>query len=342
MELKKRDLSVWGISNCGAFCICASILNMKKITMLLFSHTSILHYSITPLLLLMCSGCATAYKPLPPEAIRPVIAVTSFSNRSSFAGQWELGSGMADMLVSELLTSQNFTVVERAHLKNVLSEMKLQENDNFRQEGKVLRGRLKNAQYLIRGDINDFSQVGGGSLGLAVRSFIFGGKGYKARVSVTLTIIDIESGEILESVQASGDARAREAYAQGTYKNIRFGGDTFFKTPLGKATGETIKHCVHEVIKKVPIKYWTPMIAEVTSRDMMVINGGTNRGIALGAVYSVRAPGRSITDPVTGDVLETIPGPVIGRVKIVKVLEKISYAQPVKGDGFKRGMRLSK
>jgi len=35
--------------------------------------------------------------------ILPVVTVSSFENRSGFAGQWQLGTGMADLLVSELV-----------------------------------------------------------------------------------------------------------------------------------------------------------------------------------------------------------------------------------------------
>jgi len=298
-------------------------------------------------LLLLASFCVTGcaslsgrrYPSPDPDQILPVVAVSSFQNRSGFSGSWQIGSGMADILVSELMDSRNFVVVERAELKTVVNELNLQQNPGFRKEGKVKTGNLKNAHYIIRGVINDFSQVGGSSFSMAIKRIFFGGKTHRARVSLTLTIVDVETGEILESVQCKGIARAREAFAKGAYKNVAFGGDTFFKTPLGEATAYAISSGVNQLIKSIPEERWSPMIAELEVNGI-VINGGANRGLKPGMLFDVFAHGRAITDPATGNLLSIIPGPVIGRIKITTVNEKISFAEIDKGSGFQRGMPL--
>jgi curli biogenesis system outer membrane secretion channel CsgG len=292
---------------------------------------------------LLLAGCAARMvgpvRPLPEDAIPPVVAVSSFENRSGFSGKWQLGSGMADLLVSELVNSRNFVVVERTHLSSIMGELRLQGDQSFREEGKVDKGRLKNARYLIRGVINDFSQVGGSSLGIAVRSFIFGGRGYKARVALTLTIVDVESGQIVDSVQCAGIAKAREAYARGQYKDVAFGGDAFFRTPLGVATANAIRRGVHGIVEKVPRNYWSPMVCLVTA-DKVVINGGRERGIEKGELFEVREEGREVTDPITGDVLSVVPGSRVAVLKVTKVKEDVSYCAVLRGGEVKRGQHL--
>lgn len=300
------------------------------------------------LICLPCSvvGCATPLvspaRPLPRDAIRQVVAVSSFENRTDFDGPWKLGDGMADLLISELVASQNFIVVERANLDKVVDEIDRQGNDLFRKEGKVDRGRLKNARYLIRGVINDFSQVGGGSLFVAARRLIFGGRGYKARVSMTLTIVDIESGEIIDSVQCSGIARARSAYGQAKYRGVTFGGDAFFKTPLGIATSNTIRRGIRGIVKKMPRVMWRPMIADVMDGNRIILNGGFNRGFRKGRYYQVRGEGRTVTDPSTGDVLQIMPGRRVGVLHIVDVSEKLTVAEVITGSGFVRGQFIER
>ncbi len=290
------------------------------------------------------TGCAARMvgqvKPLPDEAIPPVIAVSSFENRSGFSGKWKLGSGMADLLVSELVASRNFVVVERKNLTSILRELQLQESDGFRDEGKVDTGRLKNAKYLVRGVINDFSQVGGSSFGIAIRSFLFGGKGCKARVALTLTIVDVESGEIVDSVQCAGIAKARQAYARGEYKGVAFGGDAFFRTPLGIATANAIRRGVHGIVKKVPRKYWSPVVCAIGGDGSVIINGGKLRGLQKGEMFEVREKGKAVTDPVTGDVLSVVPGTKIAVLRVKKVKKNISYCDVVKGGGVERGQHL--
>ncbi|MEI6516611.1 MAG: CsgG/HfaB family protein, partial [bacterium] len=119
----------------------------------------------------LLSGCNMTFldsiPALPEDQHAPVVAVTSFENRAGSEGQWKLGDGMADLLVSELVRSRNFVVVERQHFERITSELQRQQSSFFRHEGKTPVGNMKNAQYLIRGVVNDFSQTGGGGFSLS-------------------------------------------------------------------------------------------------------------------------------------------------------------------------------
>jgi curli biogenesis system outer membrane secretion channel CsgG len=293
------------------------------------------------LIILIMAGCATTaeYRALPADAVKPVVAVSSFENRSGFSGEWQLGGGMADLLVSELVLSKNFVVLERQNLDRVTGEIYLQKKEMFRPEGKVEPGKLKNAQYFVRGVINDFSQVEGGSLFFAISGGMLGGRGYNARVAMTLSLVEIESGEILNSVQCTGTARAREAYGAGSYKGVSFGGDAFFRTPLGQATRDAIRQGVMGIIESLPVRSWKPMIAEVEN-GRILLNGGADRGYVLGQVYIAREPARPVTDPNTGDVISYLSGKEVGWLRVFQVDQKIAIAEAIQGSGFRRGMPL--
>jgi curli biogenesis system outer membrane secretion channel CsgG len=271
----------------------------------------------------------------------PCIAVTTFENRSGFNGQWELGRGMADLLVSELVTTKRFEILERGQLNHILDEIDRSENGYFRKEGRVDRGRLKNAEYLIRGVVTDFSQVSGGSLWFRAERFLLGSSAYTARVGLTLTIIEIESGRIIDSVQCDGDARARSAYGRGSYDNVHFGGDMFFKTPLGKATAQAIRTGLNGIVARMPPKRWEPVVAGVQDA-LVIVNGGVNRALKIGDIYEVRRADKPVTDPLTGDVISVISGNVIAVLKLERVLESASYAAVIQGGQVQRGDRLRK
>jgi curli biogenesis system outer membrane secretion channel CsgG len=295
--------------------------------------------------ILFASGCALPFvgnvRPLPPGAIPPRVAVASFENRSSFSGQWKLGPGIADLLVSELVASRNFVVLERGNLAAVVDEITRQKDRLFRKEGRVDEGRLENARYLIRGVITDFSQTSGGSLWMGFRRLFIGTGGYTARVGLTLTIIDIESGKIVDSVQCAGNARANRAYGKGTYKGVHFGGDKFFRTPLGVATAQAIRQGLKGIVEKIPLHHWQPMIADVTEKQI-ILNGGTNRDLAVNQFYQARGKGSPVTDPVTGDILEILPGPVVGVIRVIEVRDTIAGAEVIRGHGFERGQYLER
>ena len=292
------------------------------------------------------SGCnmtlVDSIPPLPEDQHAPVVAVTSFDNRAGGDGQWKLGDGMADLLVSELVQSRNFVVVEREHFEKITGELHRQQGALFRPEGKAPIGRMKNAQYLIRGVVNDFSQTGGGELSFAFLRYLFLlGRSHTARVSLTLTLVDVETGQILSAVQSTGLVRTSEAFVKGRYEGITFGGDIFFQTPLGKATARAIYGGVKQITKEIPANPWRPMISCMRN-NIILVNGGKDRGFRVSAKYIARGPAEPVTDPATGDVLTFVPGPRIGTIQLVQVDEKVSYAKVVEGGPFNRGQWLAK
>ena len=75
--------------------------------------------------------------------------------------------------------------------------------------------------------------------------------------------------------------------------------------------------------------------------DLVVINGGENMGVREHDVFDVRAEGRTVTDPVTGNVLETMPGQVVGQVKVRVVRPASAHALLVSGSA-QRGQLLER
>ncbi len=296
-----------------------------------------------PLLLLVslaAGGCATPYyETIPPEPpptsyrriVRPVISVTDFENKSGFTGAWNLGGGMSDVLVNALLADDKVVVLERRHLRDVISEIDLQQSELFREEARVSRGRLKNASFLIRGAVTDFTithdQSGWFSVDGKGRIF---GRGQKARVTLHAMLIDIESGEVIGSVRGTGTAGSTLFGGSFNYKKLNFGGESFFRTPLGKATTEAMEDVVRRLYRLIPTNYWQAMVAEVES-DRVILNGGQNVGIEPGAEFLVVSESRTITDPLTGEVIERSRGTVKGRITVTSVNQASSHASLLQG-----------
>lgn len=293
--------------------------------------------------LVLWSGCASmrgALPPLPEDAIKPVVAVTTFRNETGFSGQWELGRGIPDLLVSELLQTKRVVVVDRQNLPEVVGEIARQGNDFFRKEDGVTRGRLKNARYLVRGVISDFTQTGNSTGWFRSSKVEAGIWGARALVMINLTIIDVESGEVLCSVPAEGSAYASFYWTKFNYKDVSFGGDAFFKTPIGSATREAIQQAVIEIMRHLPLTTWRPRIAEVAA-DTVIVNGGENYNVQTGTVFNVRESGRTITDPTTGNAIDYIEGKVVGQIRITNVRNQAANGVVVSGKA-KRGDFLEK
>ncbi len=268
------------------------------------------------------------------QEVPPVVAVMDFENRASWAGQWNLSGGMADLLVARLMDTRKVAVLERQHLRDVLEELERQGSGHFRPEGRAQRGRLKNAQFLMRGTINDFTVIEEGSAGFWSSFLRIFGRGNRARVALTVKIYDIENGEVLAAVQSDGTVASSGGGAAISYKQVTFGGDSFFRTPLGKATEWALDRAVRRLIGALPIDFWAPRVAEVTDLregTLVVVNGGANAGVKVGDEFCVRDLPRIVTDPVTGNVIERPAGEVVGRVRVTEVLPQSAHAKLLQG-----------
>jgi curli biogenesis system outer membrane secretion channel CsgG len=264
------------------------------------------------------------------RVIKPVLAVTEFENRASFSGQWNLGHGFADVLSTELINTRRVVVLERRNLGDVLGEIQRQGSELFRPEGRAERGRLRNAQFLLRGVITDFTVSGDVSGWFRTPSVRGRLGGSSARVALNIKVSDVESGEILGSVRTEASARSGFFGAATDYRNVSFGGDAFFRTPLGIATERAIRKAVDQLLRTLPTEYWSPRVADFDG-ELAVLNGGGNVGMAAGEEFIVRDPARPVRDPLTGEVIEWIPGPVTGRVRVTEVLPASARAQMLTG-----------
>ena len=286
------------------------------------------------------SGCLTRYyepAPVPspvagkPLLIRPVVAVTDFQNKSGFSGSWNLGSGMADVLINQLLDTDKVVVLERKHLDDVLNELQLQDHHLFRKEGKAATGRLKTARYLVRGAVTDFTVTRDASGWFHPSgSTRFFAAGQNARVTLHAMLIDVENGQVIGSVKSTGDAGSGLFGTSYGYKDMHFGGEVFFRTPLGRATEKAMKKVVGELLDVIPREYWRPMVAE-TQAGRVIINGGRNAGLREGAVFRVLAQERYVTDPLTGEIIERYRGAIKGVVRVADVRDASSHAELVEG-----------
>src|SRR4051794_31145570 len=99
--------------------------------------------------MLLSLVAATVLTAAPPA--RPVIAVLYFDNNSSDADLDVMRKGLADMIVTDLVTWDTVTVVEREKLESVLAELKLQQSKRFDASTAVKVAKLIGAQYNVTG-----------------------------------------------------------------------------------------------------------------------------------------------------------------------------------------------
>ena len=271
---------------------------------------------------------------MPPAAgyVKPTVAVMRFNCNASTPGNWNLGDGLRDALADRLVASGRFRVIERPELSAVADEVQLQQNGQTRTQQRVTPGRFKNVQYLVKGTVVDFghAEVSKAFVDWAQR-FQAMGATQRAVVSVTLQVVDVESGEIISSEFLEESVPAHTVAAQAGYKDVSFGGSVFWRKPLGEAMSHVVDKCVRRVSTSVASAPWAPRVAGVQNAQVL-INGGWDRGVRLGTQLEIFEQGGKVVDPDTGDVIGSPLGRSVGRVVVTQVYPRYSVARIIHGE----------
>ncbi|MCP4218694.1 MAG: penicillin-binding protein activator LpoB [bacterium] len=182
-------------------------------------------------------GCGYIY------AEKPRLGVLRFTNNVAGVHWWNntVASELQDLLISELVSTRAFSVLERKEINSVFSEQELSASGRVSKSTLVKMRRIKGAKYLIAGTVAAFEKSGAKGGKVRFKGLSVGGKKTKTYIAVDVKVIDSETGEVV-------DARTIEANAKGksigaglsTRSGFSIAGGKSKKTPTGKA----IRACI--------------------------------------------------------------------------------------------------
>ena len=266
------------------------------------------------------------------------IAVAGFENKVHrwWTWDWEIGTGMEEMLITALVNTGKFTVLERQALDDILAEQKLGETGKVSAQTSAQAGKLLGAQALVRGAITEFaheeSGIGGG---ISIKGLKIGANKQTAHVGIDLRMYDTITGEITFSENVDGKAETTAVSLGGTYQGVSFGGAGFQKTPLGQATREVIDRAVELIVEQMKDVSWQGAVVLVKGTQVYV-NAGDADNVDSGDVFEVFSQGEELIDPMTGICLGS-EEQFLGIIRVTSVKDKYSIAEVEKGEGFDRG-----
>ena len=181
-------------------------------------------------------------QPLAAKGDKIRIGVLRFTNDTR-ASWWnsQVGNELSDMLAAELVSTRSFSVLERRELDAVLNEQDLSASDRVSNKTKVQMKKLKGAQYLIAGTVSAFEEnTAGKKAGVRFKGLSLGGGKDKAYIAVDMKVIDTETGEIVDARTIEATAKGSALGAGLSIRNFSIGGESYKKTPTGKA----IRACI--------------------------------------------------------------------------------------------------
>ena len=255
--------------------------------------------------------------------VKKRIAVMDFVNKTNY-GAGKLGRAASEMLVTSLLKTGQFIVVERESLDKVLKEQGLSMSGIINPNTAVTAGQVLGLNAVVTGAVSEFGiQKGGFRVGDVVDS-----KSRTARAVVDVRLIDTTTAQILMAESGESHFTARDLRVAGAG-----GGSGYDETLVGKALRGSIEDLSKKIVLQMERVPWSGRVAKV-SGDKIYVNAGSEIGLTDGLKLSVYSVGEPITDPATGLVLGYEES-LIGQILISQVREKYSVAIPQSGQGFK-------
>jgi curli biogenesis system outer membrane secretion channel CsgG len=293
---------------------------------------------------------------------RPRIAVLDFDYgtvrtyaQAYFGSDVDIGKGITQMLVTDLVKDGTYSVIERAALDKILTEQNFSNSNRADTSSAAKIGKLLGVDAIIVGTITQFGNEtknqglgGGGGSGWTGAIAGFHHSKSDANVTVNARIINVDTGEIMGVAEGSGTSSRSSTGLGGGGGNwnghgggaVDFGSSNFQNTIIGEATKAAVDKLSTDVVadaSKVSVRTISVegIVASVDS-GQIVLNVGKKAGIKVGDQFTVLRVTKEIKDPATGAVLRKLTSDV-GVIKATDVDDVSAVCSVVSGSGFKVG-----
>jgi len=269
------------------------------------------------------------------------VAVFDFADKSGHHYRWwtgqPVGEGMADMLVTALVKTGAYQVIERQEIQRIMEEQKLGASGLVTEQTAAQIGKLLGVDLAIFGSVTEFGysedQIGGS---LKQKGLGLGMKTMSATVGIDIRFVNTTTGEIL-TAESINKKESKKGVSVSTNKFDFDNKDKFDESIVGKATRAAIDDIVLLIGKSVKSIPWSASI--VKGDGPIYINVGSQAGIEVGEEFAVYRMGEELIDPETGISL----GKTESRIGAIRVTNnqvsngRASQCEAVSGSGFQRG-----
>ncbi len=268
------------------------------------------------------------------------VAVFSFEDKSSHHYRWwtgqPVGEGMSDMLVTALVKTDKYQVIEREELNKLLQEQQLGMSGVVTQQTAAQAGKALGVELAIFGSVTEFGySESSKGIRLKQKGFGIGGTSSTATVGIDIRFVNTTTGEILKAESVRKE-ESKKGLSLDTQKFSFDNESDFDESIVGKATRNAIDEIVTFCEDVSGNLRWEAKI--IRGGADIYINAGSVSGVNVGDVFTVYRAGEELIDPDTGISLGSTESK-IGTIKVVNNNlgnGKASQCVAVSGSGFDR------
>ena len=262
-----------------------------------------------------------------------------------FGSQQNIGKGIQAMMVTRLHQGDKLVIVDRAKLKEVLTEQDSAAGNRVKQGSGARIGRISGADAIIAGDIvvfgHDDKKKGGGAAFAGALCKLCGAiatskKEEKFVVVINYRLIDAETTEVIATGEARGESQRTSrswagigaALGGGAAAAVDMTSSNFMETIIGEATQNCVNQLAEILTKqgtdmKKTVREVEALVVDVVNAGVLMIQAGTGDGVNVGEVFEVFHIDREVLDPVTKEPLDRVTTKV-GEMTISSVRDKVS------------------
>ena len=293
---------------------------------------------------------------------KPRIAIMDFdyatvqsASSAMFGTNVDVGKGIADLLVTDLVKDGTYSLIERKALDKIMAEQNFSNSNRADPTSAAKIGKLLGGDAILVGSITEFGnetkKTGLGGAGGGFGGFGLGGLSHsnsKANVGIDARLVNVDTGEILAVAEGTGQSSRSSTSMTGGggnwhgfgAGNADFGSSDFQSTIIGEATKAAVDKLTADLVtsaSKVSVRTITVegLVAAVDG-GQVILNVGAKAGVKVGDQLQVMRVTKEIKDPTTGAVIRRLTSS-IGVVKATDVDDASAVCTPVSGSDFKTG-----
>lgn len=219
------------------------------------------------------------------------VGVVDFENKTAY-GQARLGQAASDILITEMVKTGKFIVVERDKVNKLLEEQKLGLNGAIDQNTAAQMGKILGLNAIITGAISNFGVRTTGSDYLVAQS-----KKQEATCTVDIRVVDTETGQILYADSGKGVSKV----SSGGFLGMGTKGG-YAESIEGDALRAALSQLTINITSQINKKPWSCRVAQVAA-GKVYLNAGREAGLENGQKLKVFGLGAEIKDPDSGLVI---------------------------------------
>jgi curli biogenesis system outer membrane secretion channel CsgG len=296
---------------------------------------------------------------------KPRIAVMDFDyatvqtvSSAVFGTNVDVGKGIVDLLVTDLVKDGTYSIIERKQLDKILAEQNFSNSNRADPMSAARIAKILGVDAIIVGSITQFGNetkktdlggVGGNWHGVGLGNI--GHSNSKANVAITARIINVDTAEIMGVADGKGQSNRASTGLKGGGGNWRgfgggnadFGNSDFQQTIIGEAVKKAVDELSANLVSEAPkIATRTVTVEGVVAAvegGQIVLNVGAKAGIKVGDQFTVERVTKEIKNPTTGEILRRLTT-TVGVIKATDVDDVSAICEAVSGSGFKMGDRI--